>query len=99
VIEHDIIANRASLTDHDTDSMIDKESATDSGSWVNLDSGATTCAIAQYSRDQLEIVAPKKMRNSIVPDCVDARIGQEDLELITSRGVTQHRVAKVFSNP
>jgi hypothetical protein len=39
VIKHYIIANLCRLSDDNAHSMIDKESAADSSSWMDLDSG------------------------------------------------------------
>lgn len=99
VIDHHIVSNDRSLSDHHSHAMVDEESTTDSRAWVDLDPGLPTDVVRIDPGEESKLAIPHPMREAMAPDGVEPWIGEEDLQAGTRRWVSLHRIVDVLEDP
>src|SRR5579885_1608117 len=80
LVDEDIISDLGRFTHHDSHPVIDEQPAADLCARMNLYAGQKARQMADQSGDELEMMVPEPVRDSMEPDSVQSRVGQDDLE-------------------
>jgi len=54
---------------------------------MNLDAGDEAAELGEYARKQLEMMLPKPMRDTVIPDGMQACVAEEHLQPVARRRV------------
>ena len=70
VVEQNVIADNCGFADHDAHAMVDDQTATDLGSWVNLDAREHASVVCPNAGESLEVKLPEQVCLAVVPECM-----------------------------
>lgn len=87
VVEQAVVANPCSLADDNTHAVIDEKPPTDRRPGVDFDARRHSRNVAQQPGGQAEAASPPRMRNSVRPNGVHARVAEHDLDRAAGGGV------------
>ena len=75
------------FADHDAGSVVNENTAPQTRSGVNVDSGDTVCILAQHTGNQRHFLLIQAMRNTLDCDRFDSGVAQDDFIQCFRRGI------------
>ena len=89
LIDRAIVPNLGGLSDHYPHAMINKDTPSDLGARVNLNSGRPARELRHESSQPTQIRLPETMRQPVQRQSVHAGIARQDLQFASGSGITR----------
>ena len=96
MIQQHIVTNFRGLADHDRGAMIDEEAPTDARARMDLDERERTHDLGDQARQERHPRPEERVREPVPEHRVDGRVGQQDFQAATRRGILAADTADGF---
>jgi len=80
LIDGHVVSDFSRLANDDANGVVDEHALAEHGGRMDVDAGEHASQARATSREELEVVVPQPMANTVAPDGMDTRVAERDFE-------------------